>query len=338
VVVVLVDGLGAAALKARAGHARTISAALSVIDTVFPTTTAAALASLATGVRPGAHGMVGYSVFDVANDRLLNELSGWDDLVEPADWQPVATVFEQIVEAGLQAVAVGPARYRESGFTHAVLRGAAYRSAESIEARFAIAKAWLREPGPAGLMYLYVPELDVIAHARGWESGEWTARLEAVDAAVRDLASGLRGGDGLLVTADHGVVDVPASSHIHVGGETDLMDGIRFVGGEPRCLQLYFEPSLDADARAALTERWRLSESGRSWVVTRAEAIAADWFGEVTADAAERIGDLLVAARKNIAYYDERTAQPRSLAMVGQHGSWSPAEVQIPLCRFGAFG
>jgi hypothetical protein len=337
VVVVLVDGLGAAAIRARAGHARTLAGTLTAIDTVFPTTTAAALATLATGVPPGAHGMVGYSVRDSSNDRLFNELSGWDALVDPVDWQPVATVFEQLVASGLQAVAVGPARYRDSGFTHAVLRGATYRPAETIDARFAIAKAWLREPGPAGLMYLYVPELDVIAHAKGWESGEWTTRLEAVDAAVRDLASALRAVDGLLVTADHGVVDVPATSHILIGSDPELVDGIRFVGGEPRCLQLYFEPDLDAEAREALTERWRESESARSWVVTRAEAIAADWFGEVTQDAAERIGDILVAARKNIAYYDERTAQPRSLAMVGQHGSWSPAELQIPLCRFGVF-
>jgi len=83
--------------------------------------------------------------------------------------------------------------------------------------------------------------------------------------------------------------------------------------------------------------RWRESESDRAWVATRAEAIAAGWFGEVAAEVEPRIGDLLVAARKNIAYYDRRTAKPAALGMIGQHGSWSPAELQIPLLRFGAF-
>ncbi|MDQ1543420.1 MAG: hypothetical protein QOK08_1058 [Actinomycetota bacterium] len=337
VVVILVDGLGTASLKARAGHARTLANALTVIDSVFPTTTAAALATLATGATPGEHGMVGYTVLDAANDRVINELSGWDDLIDPVSWQREQTIFERAVADGFQAVAVGPERYRDSGFSRAVLRGARYRAAESIDDRFESAKKWMREPGPPGLLYLYIPELDSTAHARGWESPEWTTRLELVDSAVREFAASLRPTDGLLVTADHGVVDVPAQSHVLFDQDPALVEGVRFVAGEPRCLQLHFEPTLDEVDRAALIERWRASESGRSWVATRAEAIEAGWFGEVDPLVEPRIGDLLVAARKNIAYYDSRTAPDRSRAMIGQHGSWSPAELQIPLCRFGAF-
>jgi hypothetical protein len=43
-----------------------------------------------------------------------------------------------------------------------------------------------------------------------------------------------------------------------------------------------------------------------------------------------------VAARKSLAYYDGRTAGT-SRGMIGQHGSLSPAEVRVPLLRFGAF-
>ena len=338
VVVVLVDGLGAASLRARQGHARTMSAAFgTTIDTVFPTTTAAALASLATGVRPGAHGLVGYSVLDPANERVVNELSGWDDRLDPFTWQREETVFERLAASGLAAVAVGPARYSDSGFTHAVLRGAEYRSAGSIAERFSAAAGWLREPGPPGLLYLYVPELDVIAHKSGWESAEWTTRLEDVDGELNRFVAGLGATDGLLLTADHGVVDVPTSSHILIDSAPELLEGIRFVAGEPRCLQLHFEPTLAPDARESLIALWREYESGRSWVVTRDEAIDANWFGAVAEDVAPRIGDLLVAARKNIAYYDGRSASAGSLAMVGQHGSWSPAELHVPLLRFGAF-
>ena len=340
VVIVLVDGLGAAALRARAGHARTLAGALTAratIDSVFPTTTASALASLTTGTTPGQHGLVGYSVFDAENDRVVNELSGWDARLDPLTWQRERTVFERAADLGLQSVAVGPRRYRDSGFTRAVLRGAEYRAAASISDRFELAASWLREPGPAGLLYLYVPELDVVSHAKGWESPEWTRRLEEVDGAVLGLERSLRPGDGLLVTADHGAVDVPATSHILIDTAPELVAGIRFVAGEPRCLQLYFEPELDPDDRGRLAELWRESESGRSWVLTRAEAIDAGWFGEVAPEVSPRIGDILVAARKNIAYYDGRTATASSRQMIGQHGSWSPGELIIPLLRFGAF-
>ena len=119
VVVVLVDGLGAAALKSRAGHARTLAGALTAattIDSGFPTTTASALATLTTGVLPGQHGLVGYSVLDAENDRVVNQLSGWDDKLDPHTWQAQPTVFEQAVGLGFSAAVIGPGRYKGSGF------------------------------------------------------------------------------------------------------------------------------------------------------------------------------------------------------------------------------
>ncbi|HMH58039.1 MAG TPA: alkaline phosphatase family protein [Galbitalea sp.] len=338
IVVVLVDGLGTAALRARAGHARTLSAATGqTIDTVFPTTTAAALASFATGAMPGEHGLVGYSVLDAAHDRVVNQLSGWDDELDPATWQRLPTVFERARAQGFSAVAVGPERFQSSGFTQAVLRGAEYRVAASISDRFAVAARWLGEPGPPGLLYLYIPELDMVAHALGWESSEWTALLEEVDSEVRRLSGLLRATDGMLLSADHGIVDIPVTAHLLIDSAPELVESVRFVAGEPRCLQLHFEPDLNTDDRDALVARWRDAESGRAWIATRDEAIAAGWFGAVAPEVLPRIGDLLVAARKNVAYYDGRAATKHSLAMIGQHGSWSPAELQVPLLRFGAF-
>jgi hypothetical protein len=308
-----------------------------IMDAGFPTTTASALASLATGTRPGQHGMVGYTVLDAANDRVVNQLSGWDDRIHPDTWQLQPTVFETALERGLRAVAVGPERYRDSGFSQAILRGAEYRAAASIPDRFEAAKSWLREAGEPGLLYLYIPELDVAAHASGWESAIWTERLEIVDAAVRDLIASLRKGDGVLVTADHGVLDVSVRSHVLIDKDPALVDGVRFVAGDPRCLQLYFEPDLGEAQQMSLIERWLAAESERAWVATRSDAIAAGWFGEVSPEVEPRIGNLLIAARKNIAYYDGRTATSHGRAMIGQHGSWSPAELQVPLLRFGAF-
>ena len=337
IVLVLIDGLGAAALRARAGHARTMGgAAGGAIESVFPSTTAAALATLTTGVSPGQHGLVGYSVLDAEHDRVVNQLTGWDENLIPETWQRRRTLLEQARDEGFSVVAAGPARFQESGFTRAVLRGAEYRVAASVADRFELAARWLREPGPPGLLYLYVPELDTVAHAQGWESVDWTERLEAVDTELRGLVAGLRASDAVLVTADHGIVDVPVRSHLLIDTVPGLVEGIRFVAGEPRCLQLHFEPDLSPRERDAVVELWRESESARAWVATRAEAIAAGWFGVVDDEVAPRIGDLLVAARKNVAYYDGRTASPRSLAMIGQHGSWSPAEIQVPLLRFGA--
>jgi hypothetical protein len=331
VLVVLVDGLGAEALAARAGHARTLAGALgrrSRIPTGCPTTTAAALTTLTTGEDPGVHGIIGYSVLEPAGDRVVNQLHGFDDGSLPAGWQRAATVFERARAEGVRPLAIGPRHYADSGFTREVLRGAGYVGARTLTQRFEAAFEALREQDPA-LGYLYVPELDQTAHHAGWSSGAWTAGLEDLDAALAEAVRGVRRGEAVLVTADHGMVDVPAERHLVVDAVPGLLDGVRHVAGEPRLRQLHLEPGTDA---AALAARWRAAFGKRADVRTRDEAVAAGWFGRVEPAVLPRIGDVLVAARSKDAFYEEASA---GRGMVGQHGAWTDAERLVPLLRFG---
>jgi hypothetical protein len=339
-VVILVDGMGAQALAARAGHARTLAPLLgrgSTIGAGFPTTTAAALATFTTGTQPGEHGLVGYTALDPAHDRVINQLSGWDHRLDPATWQRMPSVFERAASESIPSFVVATEKHRRSGFTGAVLRGAEYRGAEGIAERMAAAREILDGTDRA-IVYVYVAELDKVGHADGCESPQWTTQLEEIDAAVRGFALGLRSREGLLITADHGVLDIPEHSHVLFGDDSALVDGVRFVAGEPRCLQLHLQPDASPKLRAAVLENWREAEGGRSWVASRDEAIAAGWFGPtVDPEVVPRIGDIIVAARKNIAYYDTRAANQSGRSMVGQHGSLSAAETAIPLLRFGAY-
>ncbi|MFC0678098.1 alkaline phosphatase family protein [Lysobacter korlensis] len=336
-VVVLVDGLGAAALRARSGHARTLAGALTkgaTATAVFPSTTAAALTTLATGALPGEHGLVGYSVLDRDQGRVVNQLSGWDDGMDPATWQPLPTVFERAAAIGVPSFAIGEPRFADSGFTAAVLRGAEYVPHKPVPDRFDAARAIL-DRLERGILYVYVAELDKVAHKSGWESPEWTERLEVLDAAVAKLAASLRPDEGMLVTADHGILDVPQEAHLKIDTAPELLVGVRLVAGEPRCLQLHLEAGVDP---AAMLERWREAEGARAWVASRDEVIESGWFGPVVTDAARsRMGDIFVAARKRVVYDDPRTASAQSQAMIGQHGSLSEEELTVPLLRFGRF-
>lgn len=334
-IVCVIDGLGAQNLAARSGHARFLSGRMSrrdVARTVFPTTTAAALTSLLTGTAPGQHGIVGYRALEPETGEVVNQLRGWDTDGLPLTWQRATPLFERHVRDGRPAFVVSKPEYVGTGFTAATLRGATPVPAERFDERVVIA-ADLAARHAGALVYLYAPDLDSIGHRHGWESEEWTNTLEDVDGAVADLDASLADGTGAVLTADHGMVDVPRHRHRLLQDGSPLLEGVDQIGGEPRMLHLY---TADGEAER-VADAWRDSESARAWVLTREEATAAGLFGDLDAAVSPRIGDVLVAARGTFAYYDDRDPERTGQQMVGQHGSLTDAERIVPLVRLGAF-
>lgn len=336
VIVFVADGLGAAQLAARGGHARFLAAAgakKDVARTVFPSTTTAALTSLLTGEEPGEHGIVGYRARVPGTDRVLDQLHGWETHgLDPHSWQRAQPLLEREAAAGRPVFVVSKPEYLGTGFTEATLRGAEFVSAATVGERAEIA-ADLAARHPGALVYLYANDLDAVGHKRGWESDAWVGALERVDAAARGLSESLAPGTGAVVTADHGMVDVPRHRHLLLTDDSDLVDGVRLIGGEPRMLHLYAEPGQERH----VLDRWRASEGGRSWVMSRDEAVDAGLFGPTSDDVRPRIGDVMVAARSGVAYYDDRLADKASQSMIGQHGSLTSEERIVPLIRLGAF-
>jgi predicted AlkP superfamily pyrophosphatase or phosphodiesterase len=334
-VLVVIDGLGAIQLRGHAGHARRLAGAMAkkdVLSSVFPSTTAAALTSLLTGVDPGRHGLVGYRVRDPQRGTLVNQLSGWEEAhLDASAWQAEPTVFERVVAQGRPAFAVGLAKYAHSGFSAATLRGAEFRSAPTAAERVALALA-LADAHDGALVYCYLPEIDKAGHKHGVASNAWVAALEQLDAA---MPASVPAGVGLLVTADHGMVDVPRTRHLIIDEHSPLQRGVAAIAGEPRMLHVYLEDAGRTDEVAA---EWARGTEGAADVLTRAQAVRGGLFGaEVTADAEARIGDLVVPARGLWALYDGAAADQRAQNMIGQHGSLTPEELRVPLLRFGAF-
>ncbi|MBT1002095.1 alkaline phosphatase family protein [Paenarthrobacter sp. DKR-5] len=343
VCVVMVDGLGRSLLRQRSGHAPFLRAALdagqpfpSTLASAFPSTTAASLASLGTGVAPGQHGMVGYDVLDPAQDKVVNLLGNWDQRVEPELWQPFPTVFERLQDE-LPVATVSLPKFEGSPLTVAALRGGGFTPATSPHAR-TTAAAELMARHERMLMYFYWGELDKAGHRFGAASPRWEHELEELDSAVKRLSAQLPAGTLLLVTGDHGMVDVPESARIDFSADPALVAGVRHTAGEPRMLHLYFEPDAGPAARQALVQAWQDRHGSRAWVLTRDEAVGAGLFGPVRPEVLPRIGDVLVAAREPVAFFDTRRVRPAALGVVGQHGSLTKAEREVPLLRIPVAG
>ena len=152
----------------------------------FPATTVTSLSSLGTGRPPGQHGMLGYQVLQPGRGRLLNGLR-WDPGVDPVTWQPGSTIFERAAAQGIAAFRIAPSSFRGSGLSVASMRGADYRSADSLGALVAEAADALRETHRC-LATVYYGSLDATGHAHGSTSAAWRYQLGHVDKLAEQLA------------------------------------------------------------------------------------------------------------------------------------------------------
>jgi hypothetical protein len=327
VAVLLVDGLGADLLRAHAHLAPALSSLARPVGDLSapcPSTTPVSLASLGTGLPPGSHGILGFVTDVPGEDRTLNHVQ-WRDDPDPDAWQARRTVFEQAVAAGVPATAVGPFAYAGSGLTRAVYRGAEYPGAVSHGDLVAQVLHSLAAT-PRALVYGYLPELDLTGHVRGVDSAAWRAQLALIDRLVEQVLDGLPDDAALLVTADHGMLDVPADTRFDLDAEPALDEGVRVLAGEPRARYVHTEAGAEDDVLA----RWRELLGERAWVAGREEAVASGIFGPVDDALAARIGDVVALARGTWAFTTP-SREPGPSRLAAFHGSLTATELAIPL-------
>jgi predicted AlkP superfamily pyrophosphatase or phosphodiesterase len=273
--------------------------------------------------------MLGYTVqVPRSGGRILNSLK-WDERVDPYIWQPISTLFERAVAQNISVTHVAAKRYEDTGFTRAVFRGAKYRGANAHADLITETIAALQET-PA-FVYLYVNDLDVAGHSDGVGSDKWLAALTGIDQLVATLLQRLPRQTRLWLTADHGMINV--GEKIVIGQGNNLAESIATIAGEPRARHLYLNDGAGTSEIADVASRWEEYLGEKASIYTRDEAIAAGLFGDsVSADAADRMGDVIAIAHGELALIEvEREKQEG--AMVGHHGGASDIESYVPLLR-----
>jgi type I phosphodiesterase/nucleotide pyrophosphatase len=336
---VLVDGLGWELLRAESAAAPFLnSLAREPLTAGFPATTAASISSLATGLPPGEHGLLGYTIALPGYDRAFNTLT-WSlyglgprvdllDQVVPEAFQPRPTLAERSAQAGLVIDYLGPAVHDGSGLTRALGRGQRFQAAESLEAVAEGALARLRSP--RAMVHGYFSRLDAAGHVYGVASQDWRDELVGVDRTVRRLAERLPEGTVLLITGDHGMLDLPPAKRLDLADHPQLAAGVRLLAGEARARYVSTKSGATADVLSA----WRSILGDRMWVWSQEEAIELGLFGpRVTDHARERIGDVVAAAYGQIGIV-QRDIDPAQARLMGHHGSLTAAEQLVPLLLF----
>jgi Type I phosphodiesterase / nucleotide pyrophosphatase len=319
VVLLVIDGLGWHQLDAR----RELTPTLAAMDggpitTVAPSTTATALTSISTGLSPGEHGIVGYRM--AVHGEVLNVLRWTTSTGDARSSLPPQKLQSTVPFLGHRPPVVTRAEFAESGFTQAHLDGVrfvGYRTLGTLVQE-------IRRLAGAGepFVYAYYEGLDKVSHEYGL-GDHYERELRWIDHLVGEVLSVLPPGTTLLVTADHGQVEVGENV---LELPADVITHVSMQSGEGRLRWLHARPG----RASALLEAASHTLGNDAWVRSRDEAIAEGWFGPSVADSiATRFGDVLLAARTDVAFHDPADTGPYKL--VGRHGSLTAEEMLVPL-------
>lgn len=329
ILVVLVDGMGAENVLARAGHAPWLAREINAGGTTlasFPATTSSNIAGFATGLMPGEHGFIGHVVQDAHFGERLNLLNGWNEQTDARLWQPNQTVSELASQRGVSCNVIAAEEYRSTGFTQATMRKANFYGVDGLRDRFDKALEILSRQEES-INYLYVPELDKFGHVNGWQSPGWAMQLEVVAAEIDRLVKRLPTDSGLIVTADHGMIDSLEDQKIELS-ETLGSIGVDFFGGDTRTSLVYIKDQVGA------LEAKRLLGESRFFSVYSPDELSS-WYGEFGPQAISRLPDLVLIAKSDFTLYHEGFSKPKSYRMIAHHGAMTSAELKIPLIRVG---
>jgi len=168
----------------------------------------------------------------------------------------------------------------------------------------------------------YYEGLDKVAHEHGLGEN-YHEELKAVDRLIADLLEVLPPGAVLVVTSDHGQVEVGNATRLPA---TALFDMVELFSGEGRFRWLHVRPGSLDDVVAVARE----AHGDEAWVRTREQMVEDGWFGgPLPAHVAHRLGDVALVAHAPVAFLDP--ADTGETRLLGRHGSLTAAEMTVPL-------
>ena len=332
---VLVDGLGDV-LVDRLDESSTLGGAERIgLRSVFPSTTAAALTSIATGEWPATHAVPTW--FTHLHRREITAT--------------ILPFVERHSETALQRFGVQPAEAFPCPSRLAAMPGPLRtyhpRAISNSEFTSYGRGAWPTDPydhlrdavagvldrlvkqAEGGVHYLYLPMVDSASHRVGPDGGDTDQALRAVDRAIGVIAQALDGRARIAISADHGAVGVASGGKTVVATDDPILDELHTPPhGEARVPMFCVRAGRGEAFADAFRERW-----GRNWaLLSRADAQEMALFGPepLSELAAERIGDYIaISAGPEVMIYGEPGNSTASLR--GFHAGLLPEEMSIPL-------
>ena len=244
-VLLVMDGLGDTFLS-RHGESRLLRHRIGRLSSVFPTTTAAAITTFATGLAPRAHGVTGWftyfrelgSVAAVLPFRPRHGGAPYSEAgITPAELVGGSPLADH---ATVPCHVVSPHYIIDSDYSRATAGRSERHGYRDVSDFFDRLRKILARPGPS-YTFAYWPELDARMHRHGVDSREVSEHFQTFDKSFADFVDGMAGSNAtLLATADHGVIDTEPTHALRLEDHPQLAQHLILpLCGDPRVAFCY---------------------------------------------------------------------------------------------------
>lgn len=318
---------------------------LAPLTSVTPSTTCAALTSLWTGRSPAQHGVVGYELWLKEFGMVANMITHAPFSFErqtgtlqhagfvPQDFLGLPTLGPHLSANGVKAYAFQNHFILGSGLSNMFFPDVNRIGFHSSSDLWITLRQLIESrPDESAYYWAYWPDVDTYSHKFGPNDERVRAEFALFTRAFEQLfwnnfPADLRGDTLFLLAADHGQVHTENDPHYDLRNHPNLTRRLHMQPtGENRLVFLYVRPGQIEAVKEYIERTWPnqfvIMESGYS------QENGLFGPGEPNPRLAERIGDLVVAARGNAYWWWSPTKEN---PLIGRHGGLMPEEMLVPL-------
>ncbi len=333
----LVDGFGMNFIDALPEDAFLRRSTVTEMRTVFPSTTSTVLTTLATGAWPARHAVTGWHVLipslntvsiiisfrSTPDNKSLSSLG-----IHPTDAYPTPSrIGSGRRDIARNSVYLLPKHITRTAYSSYWADGIWQSGYETL--REAVDAIVLRAQKP-GVTYLYMHHVDSSAHEHGTTHPTTLKAAYDADRALERLAAALPRNARLVMTADHGHLDVSPEKTYVLSQDDELLSYCQTKpSGDIRVMYARVHPDDKPAFRSAA--RSKLGDDFVALDIEDAERLKLFGPEPLSRHTKQRVGNIMLLSINDAALDIRPALGEKSATLYSHHSGLTPAEMRIPL-------
>jgi hypothetical protein len=324
---------------------------ISPITAIFPSTTAAAITTMNTGLTPQEHALIEWVLYFKEINMLINTLpfmsidgKNQDELLEkgvnPEILYNGKTFHQDLKEQDIKSFTFINKSYSQSCYSKQVYKGSITIPFVNLSDLIVRLRKTIENEKGQCYFYVYLGDMDSIEHQYGPSTEEQYAEISMLaymveKELIQKIDNKAAKETALILTSDHGQVNVTPKETFYLNKYKNLVNNFQrdkknrpiLPTGGPRDVFLHIEPKKLEETHTFLSTK--LKEKAKVLKVDEEIKNGLFGLGKPKKEFYDRAGNLLVLPIKNHTVWYEHIKN-KKFNLLGHHGGLSKDEMLIP--------